>query len=628
MSYLDEVVLFKQLKEWYGKSNGCPYKNQDWLKAGRDEIHSVFVGNELQVFERLDCARAVAYGLVAVINDGESMEGLLRVINEYPIIDYYRDFIEVMEILIKSGIVNEDKVWDFGKRLTFESSSKEEIKLGLTLLNFGNIDKIIEELKIMATHNEFSFYVCQLLKQVEECNDILFDLAKKSKAAGRLNYTNSIEILENDIIEWLLSDGWKDDNYQNLIWETTVMRVGLDYFLQDENMNQSMFMALGEIINHIFIHYDYSRIPYFNESVEAYLNEFEIYSKDVNSYIALKNIFKYLMDEVGPDSLFYKKAQKYYLKVNWMEILRQALEDAEIDSALIFQLAIEMEEDPTIDEIEKLLKRNPKDILWYKYIEMLGETEYSNRLIDFVKENLKLDLILSGPEPLMEDQISDSSTDDICLLMAVEGMTVDSSIKNQEFLVQCLNAKLVETRLAVIERLAEIKDYWEDNIKEKIEYLIDREVVNSIRNKMRFLLYEKRNNDLIYTDIDYPEELIDEDDVYLFKTRISSKIANRLESRKVLLKDGDILTVLNGLDGYHDDKVFVVTNFGILLGELSAREGHIIRNLIKGGERIAAKIERYDDSLDFIYLNLYKKSDSLIKELSTIISKKVEKLNE
>ena len=40
------------------------------------------------------------------------------------------------------------------------------------------------------------------------------------------------------------------------------------------------------------------------------------------------------------------------------------------------------------------------------------------------------------------------------------------------------------------------------------------------------------------------------------------------------------------------------------------------------GERIAGKIEKYDDSIDLMYISLYKKGDYLIKELSNIINEK------
>ena len=88
------------------------------------------------------------------------------------------------------------------------------------------------------------------------------------------------------------------------------------------------------------------------------------------------------------------------------------------------------------------------------------------------------------------------------------------------------------------------------------------------------------------------------------------------------VKEGDVLTLLNGLDGYKEDRIFITTSFGLVIGELSSREGEIIRNLIMAGERIAGKIEKYDDNIDFMYISLYKKGDYLIKELSNIINEK------
>ena len=264
-----------------------------------------------------------------------------------------------------------------------------------------------------------------------------------------------------------------------------------------------------------------------------------------------------------------------------------------------------MDEDLSVEELNMILKRNPRDYVWYKYIEMLNETSYSNLLISTVKESLNLKEIFIGPKDLSKEVYVEDSSDYSLLLIALESLTRESIIRNQDFLVECLNADLIDIRLSAIDKLWSIEDRWTRKTLSSLEDAIENEVVDWIRKKLIFIIYENNNN-FIITDINNPEEEIEGEDIFLTNIIIPTVTANKL----------------NGLDGYKEDRIFITTSFGLVLGELSSREGEVIKNLIMAGERIAGKIEKYDDNIDFMYISLYKKGDYLIKELSNIINEK------
>ena len=109
-------------------------------------------------------------------------------------------------------------------------------------------------------------------------------------------------------------------------------------------------------------------------------------------------MYRYILDESIMEDEYYKKTQKFYLKIDWTRVFNDAIKDETVDSPLLFQLAVEMDEDLSVEELNMLLKRNPRDYVWYKYIEMLNETSYSNLLISTVKESLNLNEIFIGPK--------------------------------------------------------------------------------------------------------------------------------------------------------------------------------------------------------------------------------------
>nr|DAQ20645.1 MAG TPA: hypothetical protein [Caudoviricetes sp.] len=419
----------------------------------------------------------------------------------------------------------------------------------------------------------------------------------------------------------MVCEGWKGEYFKNFLWNTTIIKVGYDYFLNNDNINEKTFKAFGEVVSNIFVYYNYEKLSIFKRLVKRYIDLFEKYDKDVKSCLTLGNVYRYIVDESVMEDEYYKKTQKLYLKIDWTRVFNDAIKDETVDSPLLFQLAVEMDEDLTVEELNMLLKRNPRDYVWYKYIEMLNETSYSDLLISTVKKSLNLKEIFIGPKDLSKEVYVEDSSDYSLLLIALESLTRESIIKNQDFLVECLNADLIDIRLSAIEKLWSIEDRWTRKTLSSLEEAIKNEVVDWIRKKIIFIIYENNNN-FIITDINNPEEEIDGEDIFLTNIIIPTVTVNKLKYNNELVKEGDVLTLLNGLDGYKEDRIFITTSFGLVIGELSSREGEIIRNLIMAGERIAGKIEKYDDNIDFMYISLYKKGDYLIKELSNIINEK------
>lgn len=621
MTCEEKDICYKDLKLFYEENKGKIYTYQNFEEAGKDEINSIFMGNDLPTFDMIGNSKKLLRIIDLIIEDESNISKVISFIEEHPLIKFYGEFIELINGRIESNIINKKDIIKVGRSMAFKGSSKEEIKLGLTLLYFDEIEEIKEKLFVLALCNEYSFYVAKLLVKLKDSDEILFNLAKVSQAAGRVMYTNYIDVLNKNMKEWMVCEGWKGEHFKNFLWNTTIIKVGYDYFLNNDNINKKTFRAFGEVLSNIFVYYNYEKLSIFNRLVKRYIDLFEEYGKDTKSCLTLGNVYRYILDESIREDEYYKKSQKYYLKIDWTRVFNDAIKDESVDSPLLFQLAVEMDEDLSVEELNMLLKRNPKDYVWYKYIEMLNETSYSNLLISTVKKALNLKKIFIGPKDFTKEFFVEDSSDYSLLLIALESLTRESTISNQDFLVECLNADLIDIRLSAIDKLWSIEDRWTRKTLSSLEDAIENEVVDWIRKKLIFIVYENNNN-FIITDINNPEEEIDGEDIFLTNIIIPTVTVNKLRYNNELVKEGDVLTLLNGLDGYKEDRIFIITSFGLVIGELSSREGETIKNLIMAGERIAGKIEKYDDNIDFMYISLYKKGDYLIKELTNMINEK------
>lgn len=621
MTCEEKDICYKDLKLFYEENKGKIYTYQNFEEAGKDEVNSIFMGNDLPTFDMIGNSKKLLRIIDLIIEDESNISKVISFIEEHPLIKFYGEFIELINGRIESNIINKKDIIKVGRSMAFKGSSKEEIKLGLTLLYFDEIEEIKEKLFVLALCNDYSFYVAKLLLKLKDSDEILFNLAKVSQAAGRVMYTNYIDVLNKNMKEWMVCEGWKGKHFNNFLWNTTIIKVGYDYFLNNDNINKKTFRAFGEVLSNIFVYYNYEKLSIFNRLVKRYIDLFEEYGKDTKSCLTLGNVYRYILDESIREDEYYKKSQKYYLKIDWTRVFNDAIKDESVDSPLLFQLAVEMDEDLSVEELNMLLKRNPKNYVWYKYIEMLNETSYSNLLITTVKKALNLKEIFIGPKDFTKEFFVEDSSDYSLLLIALESLTRESTIRNQDFLIECLNADLIDIRLSAIEKLWSIEDRWTRKTLSSLEDAIENEVVDWIRKKLIFIVYENNNN-FIITDINNPEEEIEGEDIFLTKIIIPTVTVNKLRYNNELVKEGDVLTLLNGLDGYKEDRIFITTSFGLVIGELSSREGETIKNLIMAGERIAGKIEKYDDNIDFMYISLYKKGDYLIKELTNMINEK------
>lgn len=621
MTCEEKDICYKDLKLFYEENKGKIYTYQNFEEAGKDEVNSIFMGNDLPTFDMIGNSKKLLRIIDLTIEDESNISKVISFIEEHPLIKFYGEFIELINGRIESNIINKKDIIKVGRSMAFKGSSKEEIKLGLTLLYFDEIEEIKEKLFVLALCNDYSFYVAKLLLKLKDSDEILFNLAKVSQAAGRVMYTNYIDVLNKNMKEWMVCEGWKGKHFNNFLWNTTIIKVGYDYFLNNDNINKKTFRAFGEVLSNIFVYYNYEKLSIFNRLVKRYIDLFEEYGKDTKSCLTLGNVYRYILDESIREDEYYKKSQKYYLKIDWTRVFNDAIKDESVDSPLLFQLAVEMDEDLSVEELNMLLKRNPKNYVWYKYIEMLNETSYSNLLITTVKKALNLKEIFIGPKDFTKEFFVEDSSDYSLLLIALESLTRESTIRNQDFLIECLNADLIDIRLSAIEKLWSIEDRWTRKTLSSLEDAIENEVVDWIRKKLIFIVYENNNN-FIITDINNPEEEIEGEDIFLTKIIIPTVTVNKLRYNNELVKEGDVLTLLNGLDGYKEDRIFITTSFGLVIGELSSREGETIKNLIMAGERIAGKIEKYDDNIDFMYISLYKKGDYLIKELTNMINEK------
>lgn len=632
MLKLHKAISLEALEKIKGDREELLKYKKKWIDDGNEEVRKSFFNDGLKGIERIKAARELADLLIVRCAEDISNVDIAYYLYENPVIEYIEDFIFKVNMYINDDILDEDTIFNLAKELAFKCNTLEEVKLGLALLQLFDIQDYVDELMTLGLYNEYSYYVSRLFANSKGSNDNLFKLCKEASGTGKIHYLSALEPMSEEIVEWIVGKSLDDDAYGKLLWDLLLIKIDLDEISIEDSMNKSRFSSLSSIIVKIYLFYGFDNIQNFTTIIKNYLSYFERYADSFEEYVALKLIYKDLIDRrdegiafsssssgklrVGELDALYIKAQRIYLKIDWGKELNKAIYSDDENSYLIFQIAVDMDDDLTVEEIKIILEKDPYEIVWYKYIEVLENTIYSNVLVKFVEENIDLNKVLCGPKNLSESQLTANEKEHFCLLSSIESMTVDCARENQDFLVAALSANLIETRKLALENLELIKEDWEEWVIDDIKLAIDSEINTIIQDKEMSLIYEKEGAKLERFLPMFENIEANEDDLFLMDIVVPSKVVRNYENSEMLFHE-DKLTYLEWDD--ENKEIIVVSNFGVILGEVSKKDKTIIKNLLDGRETVYGRITNASEDMDFIYLKVFIKKEPLIVEISNAL---------
>ncbi len=157
-------------------------------------------------------------------------------------------------ILSNKEELDPGNLFDYAIRLTVASSSKECVKLGLTILElFGDFsDKLIEAILDLAACNEFTLYCTWAVSSLENANELIFEMAKRADGWGRIIAVNKLEPETDEIKEWLLYEGARNSIFPGYSSITVFAKAGV-FDLLEQGLNDDNFSAVGFIIAFLII---------------------------------------------------------------------------------------------------------------------------------------------------------------------------------------------------------------------------------------------------------------------------------------------------------------------------------------------------------------------------------------
>ena len=107
-----------------------------------------------------------------------------------------------------------EKLGQFAMTLLQQSPDVESVKFGLTILEMLEQEpspELKELLMTLAACEELTLFCLFALGGYEDANELYFELAQKLKGWGRIHAISMMKATREEIRQWLLQEGWKNN---------------------------------------------------------------------------------------------------------------------------------------------------------------------------------------------------------------------------------------------------------------------------------------------------------------------------------------------------------------------------------------------------------------------------------
>ena len=208
--------------------------------------------------------------------------------------------------------INIDNLCEFTISQLSTSKNIEVIKFCLCVLEIINLETekdTIEKVKILALSDEFTLYCLNILKNLENSNEEIFEIAKKVKGWGRIYSVKYLKVTNDEIKEWLLEEGFL--NYINPAYTayTCAKKINLIEILNEEQISSKKFNDISYLMNALLDEEAITGISALENRellIEKYLEKAKTLASTEEAYEVVRLIKEYVEDNEEIDKKFIK----------------------------------------------------------------------------------------------------------------------------------------------------------------------------------------------------------------------------------------------------------------------------------------------------------------------------------
>ena len=291
--------------------------------------------------------------------------------------------------------INIDNLCEFTISQLSTSKNIEVIKFCLCVLEIIKLETekdTIEKVKILALSDEFTLYCLNILKNLENSNEEIFEIAKKVKGWGRIYSVKYLKVTNDEIKEWILEEGCHNYIIPAYTAYTCAKKINLVEILNEDKISNKKFNDISYLMNALLDEEAITGISNLEDRellIERYLEKAKTLASTEEDYYAVITLKEYIKNNKEINNELIKICDEILNSENTRNNVKELLKEG-YGYNIAKYLGIDIDK-----YILEYLQDNP---LKNPYIVFnISERENMKKLVSLIEKKLTLEKLEGTP---------------------------------------------------------------------------------------------------------------------------------------------------------------------------------------------------------------------------------------
>ena len=291
--------------------------------------------------------------------------------------------------------INIDNLCEFTISQLSTSKNIEVIKFCLCVLEIIKLETekdTIEKVKILALSDEFTLYCLNILKNLKNSNEEIFEIAKKVKGWGRIYSIKYLKVTNDEIKEWILEEGCHNYIIPAYTAYTCAKKINLVEILNEDKISNKKFNDISYLMNALLDEEAITGISNLEDRellIERYLEKAKTLASAEEDYYAIITLKEYIKNNKEINNELIKICDEILNSEKTRNIVKELLKEG-YGYNIAKYLGIDIDK-----YILEYLQDNP---LKNPYIVFnISERENMEKLVSLIEKKLTLEKLEGAP---------------------------------------------------------------------------------------------------------------------------------------------------------------------------------------------------------------------------------------
>jgi len=181
-------------------------------------------------------------------------QNVLAIVKRYYVAQFDTEFKSIFHR--RSEVIDIQEVWKYGLSLAFKSTNIEAVKLGIVIISLFNIrgmEGVVNSLLDLAKYDEFTFEVICVVKDWDDGNDFIFQIAQNVNGWGKLFALFLLQPETQQIRDWVLRYGCENNISNYNLAPICAEKGDLIGALRRVSIDAELYNGIAYIINMLVV---------------------------------------------------------------------------------------------------------------------------------------------------------------------------------------------------------------------------------------------------------------------------------------------------------------------------------------------------------------------------------------